>query len=56
VRAQCDSDVTLAATLATPFAQHTAGMHWVDVVTADYDAEEKRRIRELNPLCNERVG
>lgn len=37
-------------------AQHMAGMHWMDVVTTDYDAEEKRLIRELNPLCNQRVG
>ncbi|MBZ5569663.1 MAG: hypothetical protein LAN64_17690 [Acidobacteriia bacterium] len=30
--------------------------HWVDVVTRDYDAEEKRLIRELTPTCNQTAG
>ena len=30
--------------------------HWVDVVTADADNEEKRLIRELRPVCNKHVG
>lgn len=30
--------------------------HWVDVVTADMDTEEKRLILELTPACNQRVG
>jgi len=30
--------------------------HWVDVVTPNMDAEEKRLILELTPLCNQRVG
>ena len=30
--------------------------HWVDVVTDDMDAREKALIRELGPICNERVG
>ncbi len=30
--------------------------HWVDVVTADYDNEEKRLILELNPIANQKVG
>lgn len=30
--------------------------HWIDVVTADYDAEERRLIVELRPTCNQRVG
>lgn len=30
--------------------------HWVDVVTSDMDEMEKRLIRELNPICNKRVG
>ena len=30
--------------------------HWVSVVTADMDAEEKRLIVELNPIANQRIG
>lgn len=30
--------------------------HWIDVVTSDMDAEEKRLIREFNPICNKKVG
>ena len=30
--------------------------HWVDVVTNDYDAEEKRLILQLSPTCNQKVG
>ena len=30
--------------------------HWVDTVTSDYVAVEKRLILELNPACNKRVG
>jgi hypothetical protein len=30
--------------------------HWVDVVTNDMDAEEKRLILEYQPVCNKRVG
>ncbi len=30
--------------------------HWVDVVTDDMDAREKALIRELGPICNERIG
>lgn len=30
--------------------------HWVDWVTANMDAEERRLIVELNPTCNKKVG
>ncbi len=30
--------------------------HWVDVVTSDYDNEEKRLILELDPVANRKVG
>jgi hypothetical protein len=30
--------------------------HWVDTVTADSVAEEKRLIAELTPVCNQKVG
>jgi len=30
--------------------------HWVDVVTTDYDNEEKRLIVELKPVCNQKIG
>lgn len=30
--------------------------HWVDMVTSDYDNQEKRLILELGPICNQRVG
>lgn len=29
---------------------------WVDVVTADDEAEEKRLITQFDPVCNRRVG
>ena len=30
--------------------------HWVDMVTDDMNAREKDLIRELGPICNERIG
>jgi hypothetical protein len=30
--------------------------HWVDVVTANCDADEKGLIVELSPCCNKKVG
>ncbi|APV49016.1 hypothetical protein BWI17_04560 [Betaproteobacteria bacterium GR16-43] len=30
--------------------------HYVDVITPDMDAEEKRLIVELQPSCNKKVG
>ena len=30
--------------------------HWVDVVTDNYELEEKKLIREYNPICNKRIG
>lgn len=30
--------------------------HWVDVVTSDDVAEEKKLIVELTPVCNQKVG
>ncbi len=30
--------------------------HWMGVVTADYDDEEKRLIVECQPMCNQKVG
>lgn len=30
--------------------------HWVDVVTANYDEVEKLLIKELQPVCNLKVG
>ncbi len=30
--------------------------HWYDVITNDYDAEEKRLIAELDPFCNRKIG
>ena len=30
--------------------------HWVDIVTADMDNEEKRLILEFDPACTIRVG
>lgn len=30
--------------------------HWVDWVTANYDEEEKRLIKEYQPVCNLKVG
>ncbi len=30
--------------------------HWVDVVTADADAQEKALIVELQPSCNRQIG
>ena len=39
-----------------PLITRSNPTHWVDVVTDDYDNEEKRLIVELNPACNRRVG
>lgn len=33
-----------------------APTHWVDEITTNADVREKELIRELNPLCNQRVG
>lgn len=30
--------------------------HWVDVLTPDSDAEEKRLILAHSPVCNQKVG
>lgn len=30
--------------------------HWVDMVTAEAGVREKTLIRELDPVCNQRVG
>ena len=30
--------------------------HWVDEVTANYDAREKELIIECNPACNKKIG
>ena len=30
--------------------------NYVFVLTDDYDAEEKRLIKEYNPICNKKVG
>lgn len=30
--------------------------HWVDIVTSDDVAEEKRLILEFDPVCNKKVG
>jgi hypothetical protein len=39
-----------------PCIATTQPTHWVDVVTADLDNEEKRLIVELSPSCNQKVG
>ena len=39
-----------------PCITRNAPTHWVDVVTNDYDNEEKRLILELRPICNQKVG
>ena len=33
-----------------------APTHWVDVVTADHVAEEKKLIVEFDPPCNKKIG
>ncbi len=34
----------------------SAPSHWVDVVTNNYDLEEKKLILEFKPSCNQKVG
>ncbi len=39
-----------------PCITRNAPTHWVDHVTPNYDAEEKSLIKELDPICNRRIG
>lgn len=39
-----------------PCISRQSPTHFVDVVTSDYDNEEKRLITECNPVCNQKVG
>lgn len=39
-----------------PLITRARPTHWVDVVCNDMDDREKALIRELKPICNQRVG